>query len=217
MDTTSAQMHGYKCTKKFWIQNAKMCCGNKCKDAQKQMLKKKIHGYRCNLFLDTNVNENLWIHKCKDAWKQIQKCMKTKCKDEFMDTNSKIFGYKWENAKMHGLQNVKVFMDTKCKDFKDMGMETNIYAKMHRKKCKERFMDIKTHKIFGYKCKGTWMQNANIHGYGNAKMHGYKCKDSWIPKCKDAGIQIQKNSRYKCCKDAHGNKCKDFWMQIQRS
>jgi hypothetical protein len=72
-----------------------------------------------------------------------------------------------------------------------MGMERNIYAKMHRNKCKERFKDIKTHKISGYKCKDTWMQNANIRGYGNAKMHGYKCKDSRIPKCKVARIQIQ--------------------------
>jgi hypothetical protein len=39
------------------------------------------------------VNEKLW-EKCEDAWKQIQKCMKTQCKDEFMDTNSKIFGCK---------------------------------------------------------------------------------------------------------------------------
>ncbi len=88
---------------------------------------------------------------------------------------------------------------------------------MHRNKCKERFMDIKTHKISGYKCKDTWMQNANIfmdtemprcmdtnariQGYQNAKMLGYKYK---------------KTSRYKCCKDAHGNKCKDFWMQIAK-
>ncbi len=117
MDTTSAQMHGlqmhkknsgYKMQRCVVVTNAKMY--------QKKVQKRKIHGYRYNLFLDTNVNEKLWIHKCKHAWKQIQKCMKTKCKDEFMHTNSKIFGCKCENAKMHGLQNVKVFMDTKCKD-----------------------------------------------------------------------------------------------------
>jgi hypothetical protein len=63
------------------------------------------------------VNEKLWIHKCKHAWKQIQKCMKTKCMDEFMDTNSKIFGYKWEKCKdawitkckgFHGYKNAKI-------------------------------------------------------------------------------------------------------------
>jgi hypothetical protein len=167
------------------------------------MLKKKIHGYSCNLFLDTNVNEKLWIHKCKDAWKQIQKCM-----NEFMDTNSKIFGYKWENAKMHGLQNVKVFMDTKCKDSWIWAWK-QIYAKMHRNKCKERYMDIKSHKISGYKCKDTWMQNANIHGYRNAKMHGYKCKDSRIPKCKDARIQIRKNFQIQMLQ-----RC--TWKQMQR-
>jgi hypothetical protein len=161
--------------KENWIQNAKMCCGNKCKAAQKQMLKKKIHGYRCNLFPDTNVNEKLWIHKCKDSWKQIQKCMKAKCKDEFMDTNSKIFGYKWENAKMHGLQNVKVFMDTKMQRFMDMGMETNI--------CKDAQKQMQR-KIHGYK-------NTQDFWIRMQRHMDAKCKYSWIRKCQDAWIQMQ--------------------------
>jgi hypothetical protein len=97
-------------------------------------------------------------NKCTDAWKQIKKCMKTQCKDEFMDTKSKIFGYKWENAKMHGLQNVKVFMDAKCKDFKDMVA----WKQIHMQRCTET----------------------------NAKISGCKCKE--------AKIQMQNNSGYKC-------------------
>jgi hypothetical protein len=123
------------------------------------MLKKKIHGYRCNLFLDTNLNEKLWIHKCKDAWKQIQKCMKTKCKDEFMDANSKIFGYKWENANMHGLK--------KCKGFHGYKMQ--------------RFMGNK------YICKDAQKQmQRKIHGYKNTQdfwiqMQGLK--DTKMQRC----------------------------------
>ncbi len=155
------------------------------------------------------MNEKLWIHKCKHAWKQIQKCMKTKYTDEFMDTNSKKFGHKWENAKMYGLQNVKVFMDTKCKDSWIWAWK-QIYAKMQRNKCKERFMDIKTHKISGYKCKDTWMQNANI--FMDTEMPrcmDTKCKDSRIPKCKDARIQIQKNFQIQMLQ-----RC--TWKQMQR-
>jgi hypothetical protein len=135
-----------------------------------------------------------------------------------MDTITKIFGYKWENAKMHGLQNVKVFMDTKMQRFswiqkcKDSWIWAwkQIYAKMHRNKCKERFMDIKTHKISGYKCKDTWMQNANIFMDTNARIQGYQ-------NAKMLGYKYKKTSRYKCCKDAHGKKCKDFWMQMQNN
>jgi hypothetical protein len=154
------RFHGYnKCTdawiqmhkKKFGYKMESMCCGNKCKAAQKQMLKKKIHGYRCNLFPDTNVNEKLWIHKCKHAWKQIQKCMKTKCMDEFMDTNSKIFGYKWEKCKDAWI--------TKCKGFH--GYKN---AKIHGYKNTQDFW-IQMQRHMDAKCKYSWIQ---------------KCQDAWI-------------------------------------
>lgn len=101
--------------------------------------------------------------------------MKAKCKDEFMDTNSKIFGYKWENAKMHGLQNVKVFMDTKMQRFMDMGMETNI--------CKDAQKQMQR-KIHGYK-------NTQDFWIRMQRHMDVKCKYSWIRKCQDAWIQMQ--------------------------